>query len=122
MRDDLVRASPWDALLRATSVPRRPSVPAGGGVRPGTKLAALLAVLAEHESLTTLSLSVHADLTSNQVWGLLKQPRAIGQVRYADGRWSLADDFLGADVQRAVELLRSKGWYLEAPNAQITGS
>lgn len=113
----MVAASPWDALLRQATQPRRPS-----GVqpkdRPGTKLATLLELLAERDSATTLTLSVCADLTSRQVWGLLKAPRDVGQVHFADGRWSLSRSFAGHDIERAAKFLRSKGWRVTPPTSQ----
>jgi hypothetical protein len=111
------QASPWDVLLRAPRYCRaqpadEASTPAR---RQGTKLAGLLALLAESSSLPTLALAVRADLTPNQVWGLLKQPRALGQVTFEDGRWTLVRDFAGNDVVRAVQLLQDKGWRCTPP-------
>lgn len=108
-------ASPWDALLR---VQRHRSAPAQHhqpAARTGTKLAGLLDLLRERDSATTLTLSVCADLTPRQVWGLLKQPRVIGQVHFEAGRWSLREDFPGHDVQRAIKLLQDRGYVVEAP-------
>lgn len=110
-------ASPWDVLLQAprnrAPVPERD---AEEGTRPGTKVAALLAELAQTDSNTTLALAVRADLTPRQVWGLLKAPRATGQVTFSAGRWALNPDWHGRDVERAAELLRSKGWRVMPPN------
>lgn len=109
-------ATPWDALMlpglririgqRAEPVLTAPE---------GTKLAALLSTLAQRESATTATLSACCDLDTRQVWGLLKAPRERGQVRFEDGRWSLNNHYRGAGVQRAAELLRSHGWYVEPP-------
>ena len=116
-------ASPWDALLRLRPV-RRPLAiapqPGATEARPGTKLAGLLAVLAEHENATTLTLAVCADLTPRQVWGLLKAPRASGQVRFEAGRWTLVPGFAGRDVERAAALLRSLGWRVDPPRARVS--
>lgn len=104
-------ATPWDALLRAE--PRRCDAPApvdADAAKASTKLAGLLDLLREHDASPTLTLALCSDLTPRQVWGLLKQPRAIGQVCFEDGRWSLCKNFPGRDVQRAIELLRSKGY------------
>lgn len=110
----MVAATPWDALLRQAPQPRRlPDVQPTA--RPVTKLATLLALLAERDSATTLTLSVLTDLTSRQVWGLLKAPREVGQVHFAGGRWSLSRSFAGRDVERAAMLLRSKGWLVKPP-------
>jgi hypothetical protein len=94
------------------------SVEGAAGERPGTKLAALLAELATVESLSTLALAVRCDLTSRQVWGLLKAPRATGQVRFDAGRWSLVAGYPGRDVERAVALLRARGWTVKPPQPQ----
>ena len=109
-----VRATPWDALLRCG--PQRMTPRAEDSAmeaRSGTKLAGLLAELAECGSATTLSLAVRADLTPRQVWGLLKAPRAIGQVRFEGGRWKLVCGFRGRDIERAAALLRRHGWRVE---------
>jgi hypothetical protein len=109
-------ASPWDALLRA---PRPPSAVSAAGditsARPGTKLALLLAELAEACTATTLRLAVCTDLTPRQVWGLLKAPRSRGQVTFHAGRWQLVAGWHGSDVERAAALLRSRGWRVEPP-------
>ncbi len=110
----MAAATPWDALLRQAPQPRR--LPdAHPTDRPGTKLATLLALLAERDSATTLTLSVCTDLTSRQVWGLLKAPREVGQVHFGGGRWSLSRSFAGRDIERAAKLLRSKGWLVKPP-------
>ena len=109
-------ATPWDALLRA--VPRRSGLSRQEVLswKPGgTKLAALLAVLAARDSASTLTLGACAELSSRQVWGLLKAPRAAGQVRFESGRWSLVRSYAGRDVERAAALLRSRGWTVEPP-------
>jgi hypothetical protein len=109
-------ASPWDALLRGTPVPLRDESADAPDTKPGTKLAGLLAELAGRTDATTLTLSVCCDLTSRQVSGLLKAPRECGQVRFDGGRWSLVREFAGRDVERAVQLLRDRGWRVEPPN------
>jgi len=103
-------ASPWAALL---APPTRWIDVERDDARPGTKLASLLRQMAGLPSATTLELAVRANLTIRQVWGLLKEPRACGQVRFAAGRWSLAPDFEGRAVQRAIALLRERGWRVE---------
>jgi hypothetical protein len=110
------QASPWDALLKVP--PQRISQPVpkeDGGAKPPTRTAELLAVLGQREDATTLQLAVCTDLTPRQVWGLLKQPRAIGQVRFEGDRWSLVREFAGRDVERAAALLRARGWRVEPP-------
>lgn len=110
-------ASPWDALLRRPPPKRAASCATIDSAKPATKLAGLLALLNDRGSATTLTLSVCADLTPRQVWGLLKQPRAIGQVQFADGRWALCEHFPGRDVQRAIELLKDKGYRIQGPQS-----
>lgn len=115
-------ATPWDALLNAP--PRRTVRGADDGgiqAKAGTKLAGLLAELALCGTATTLTLAVRADLTPRQVWGLLKAPRAWGQVRFDGGRWQLVAGFAGRDVERAAALLRDRGWRVEPPNVLLTG-
>ena len=108
-------AGPWDTLLHLREPVRLPPTAAPPESRAGTKTASLLAELAARGSATTLTLSVCSDLTPRQVWGLLKQPRAIGQVRFESGRWSLVEGFAGRDIERAAALLRSHGWLVEPP-------
>lgn len=109
-------ASPWDALLRF-STPIRATRPTSEPPRQqeDTKLARLLAELSARDSATTLTLSVCCDLSSRQVWGLLKAPRAAGQVSYSEGRWTCNRDWRGAAVERAAALLRAHGWQVQAP-------
>jgi hypothetical protein len=115
-------ATPWDALLHAGPVQMTPRAddPALES-QPGTKLAALLHELAACGSASTLTLAVRADLTPRQVWGLLKTPRNIGQVRFEAGRWTLMPDFQGREVERAAALLRACGWRVQRPNERRTG-
>lgn len=109
-------ATPWDSLLGVKPpMPRRLPV-AENATKAPTKLAGLLDLLAERGPSTTLTLSVCSDLEQRQVWGLLKQPRAIGQVRFdEDCRWSLCETFPGRDVQRAINLLQDKGYRVIPP-------
>ena len=113
-------ASPWDALLNL----REPvalqdfeethlSKPWSEG---DTKLSLLLRAIGDGYR-TTLSLAVSCDLTTNQVWGLLKGPRADGQVTFENGRWAMVPNYPGRDVIKAARLLRSKGWTVEPPEA-----
>lgn len=109
-------AGPWDALLLTARQTRVHMNLTDIGAKPATKLSGLLEELAARRDATTLTLSVCADLTPRQVWGLLKEPRACGQVRFAAGRWQLVADFMGRDVARAAALLRTRGWRLEPPS------
>lgn len=106
-------ATPWDALLVP---PMRRIDEFTDAARPDTKLASLLRQLSDRDA-TTLELANLEDMTSRQVWGLLKAPRACGQVQFESGRWSLAPDFHGRDVQRAIALLRDRGWIVERGRA-----
>lgn len=119
MSSEAIRAGLWDALLKAAPSTRRVDLKTEGGqVKPATKLEVLLHELRQRDSATTLTLAVCAELTTNQVWGLLKNPRAIGQVRFDGERWSLVPEFAGRDVERAAALLREHGWRVEPPTAQ----
>lgn len=75
----------------------------------------LLRILSISGSLPTQELAERADMTSKQVWGLLKTSLRVGRVVCAHGRWLLVPDFPGCDVARAVELLRRKGWLVQPP-------
>lgn len=116
-------ASPWDALLRPHKIVEDAArfewqyieADAPQQARPGTKVARLLAELAQVESATTLSLCVRTDLDFRQVWGLLKAPRASGQVTFSAGRWALNRDWRGRDIERAAALLRNAGWRVTPP-------
>ena len=110
-----LKAGFWDALLSRRIAPYTDS---SVEARVGTKLAGLLLELAQHGPSTTLALSQHTGLTSRQVWGLLKAPRALGQVRYAAGSWEPVVDFAGRDVERAASLLREHGWRVEPPRTR----
>jgi len=108
-------ASPWAALLHSTHGRHATSAAIDSEGRPATKLGTLLNVLAERHDATTITLSVCTDLCPRQVWGLLKDPRSCGQVRFDNGRWSLVSNFPGRDVLRAAELLRKNGWRVKPP-------
>ena len=109
-------ASPWDALLRSRPIRlQTDDDPEAQGAKAGTKLASILAELAEVDSATTLSLCARTELDARQVWGLLKNPRKAGQVRFEAGRWSLNRDWNGRDIERAARLLRDAGWTVRAP-------
>jgi hypothetical protein len=110
-------ASPWDALL-VPSMQRMDAV-TYEDARPGTKLAGLLRRLSDQAGVTTFELANFEDMTGRQVWGLLKAPRACGQVLFEAGRWSLTVDFHGRDVQRAITLLRERGWIVERRRAPL---
>lgn len=83
--------------------------------KPGTRTHELLRLIREYGRATTATLAFQMDIAPNLVWGLLKYPRDRGSVRFAAGKWELVPGFPGADVQKAVELLRGKGYRVEAP-------
>ena len=96
-------ATPWDALLRHPAIRLRPDAePGAQDARQGTKLARVLAELAQLDNIPTLALCVRCDLERRQVWGLLKAPRAAGQVTFSAGRWALNRDWRGRDIERAA--------------------
>lgn len=111
-------AGPWDALLKSGTPLEDTKENESYGTT--TKVVGLLAALSSCESATTLDLAVRCSLTIRQVWGLLKQPRNNGQVRYVGGRWELVPGFPGVDVERAAELLRRHGWAVEPPASSRT--
>lgn len=112
-------ASPWDALLRTprsiriTPVTDEPA--AHDGLHAAGKTHALLSALVDADSLPTVSLGALCELETRQVWGLLKAPRARGQVFFNAGRWSLNRDWHGNDIERAAALLRDAGWIVRKP-------
>ena len=108
-------ASPWDALLRAKQPMRVTGETVVRGVKPGTKTAELMAELTMRGSATTRTLAVCTDLTPSQVWGLLNYRRAVGEIKFEGGYWTLAAGFAGRDVERAAAVLRKRGWRVEAP-------
>jgi len=87
----------------------------------------LLDTIAEHEAISTRELTRLLGITSRQVWGLLKRPRAIGKVELVAGCWirssaweerraARAEYQAQADEAAAVEYLASRGWTCIPPN------
>ncbi|MFY7940041.1 MAG: hypothetical protein ACOVOX_03950 [Burkholderiaceae bacterium] len=113
----MITASPWDVLLKAPAIRLGHAEHVLADCDQGGKLATLLAILVSSKSLPTNALAARAEMNSRQIWGLLKAPRAAGQVVFNAGRWALVPDYPGRDVQRAADLLRSKGWHVEPPAA-----
>lgn len=109
-------ASPWAALFSP-----KPTIHALDDAKPGTKLARLLASLAELGLASTGELAACQSLTTKQVWGLLKGPLSCGQVRHDDGCWSLNPCFAGRDIERAAALLREAGWYVAPRQVGLEG-
>ena len=101
----------------AWSAKRSRSVRRASGLAetPTTNVGRLLALLKHNERMTTVELATRSGLNSRQVWGLLKTPRSFGQVQFDDGHWEIDREYQGNDVARAASLLRSKGWFVEAP-------
>lgn len=100
---------------RPTRLPAQLSDDDGATRQGTTKTARLLAELADRTDADTITLGACTELSCQQVWGLLKAPRACGQVRFEAGRWSLVRDWAGRDVERAAKLLRELGWRVERP-------
>ena len=83
--------------------------------KPGTRTHELLRLIREYGRATTATLAFQMDIRPNLVWGLLKYPRDRGSVRFEAGKWELVPGFAGADIERAVALLRDNGYRVEAP-------
>jgi hypothetical protein len=114
----MTTATPWDALLRNPRnirVSTRAHDSADDAPQSSGKTAALLAELAHAGSLATVTLGALCELETRHVWGLLKGPRARGQVSFDAGRWSLNRDWHGNEIERAAALLRDAGWTVRAP-------
>jgi hypothetical protein len=112
-------ASPWDALLRhprsIRMTPVASDLPDCDAPRSNGKTAALLAELARVDSLPTVTLGALCELETRHVWGLLKAPRARGQVFFEAGRWRLNREWHGTEIERAAALLRDAGWTVREP-------
>lgn len=111
--------SPFADLIRVATQPPR-TVPRSA-IAGDTRTADLLRLLDARGSMSTTKLAEAAGLSTRLVWGLLKGPRAAGRVAHDARLWSINRDFCpdihGADVQRAAELLRAHGWFVEPPEA-----
>lgn len=62
--------------------------------------------IAESGPISTVDLCRALDLTSRQVWGLLKQPRDTGKVAYEHGMWARTGHEIAswqADIDAAPE-------------------
>lgn len=105
--------SPFADLVRVATA-QRPRRAASAPVA-STRTASLLHLLDVNGPMSSAELADAACMPTRLVWGLLKAPRANGQVRYAAALWELNRDFPGADVLRAVALLTSHGWLVEPP-------
>ena len=76
----------------------------------GTRTHQLLTIIAERGRCTTAELAADLDIPRNLVWGLLKYPRERGGLFFEAGHWQVVPNFPGADVLRAIKLLRDKGY------------
>lgn len=112
----MTAASPWDALLKAQPQ-RRHAPPPADAAKPSTKVGQIMFELAHCGPASTTKLAILTDLETRQVWGLLKNHRTNGQVKFADGVWQLVPGFDGHTlrVRKAAELLRKAGWRVQPP-------
>ena len=88
---------------------------------------ALLDHIADEGPISTADLCQALEITSRQVWGMLKQPLQAGKVAHDRGLWSRSAQTLNdwhaaidaaAMAEReteAVALLTSRGWTCVAP-------
>ncbi len=81
-----MNASPWDALMRRPVVRRLPQPTAEAAESSKTQM--LLYAIDQLRHVTTMRLCLETDLDSRAVWGLLKQHRKSGRVRFMCGEWS----------------------------------
>lgn len=81
----------------------------------GCHLANLLDLLNRCVALSTADLAAGSGLTTKLVWGLLKNPRARGQVSFSGGLWALTPDYIPPAQANAVKLLRDAGWHCSPP-------
>jgi hypothetical protein len=109
-------ASPWDALMRRSVVRRQPEPTAEPA--EGSKTQALLDAIDQLRHVTTLRLCLETDLDSRAVWGLLKQHRKSGRVRFMFGEWSPGVSAQTLKARQAATLLRSLGWTVIEPGGE----
>lgn len=114
MRSDAV-AQPFDQLLRLSEARQATPVRGAQACPDGGPLRLLLCLLDCHGPMRTTELADAAELSTKAVWGLLKAPRARGQVEFENGLWEQNADYLGPDVRQVVELLRGLGWTCQPP-------
>jgi hypothetical protein len=114
--------NPFDQLIRLADGRRvRPRLPARiPREQAPTKVGTLLGYLREAGPASTLTLCHLLEVDSRIVWGLLKAPRARGEVHFAGGIWAVAEGFnaeMRKDLQAAAQLLRANGWAVQPPGA-----
>jgi hypothetical protein len=107
-------ASPWDALIRRSVVRRLPQPTAEAAESSKTQM--LLDAIDQLRHVTTMRLCLETDLDSRAVWGLLKQHRKLGRVRFTFGEWSPGVSAASIKAQQAATLLRSQGWTVVEPS------
>lgn len=113
--------NPFDQLIRLAEGRRvRPRMPARvPRAQASTKVGTLLGYLHAAGPASTTTLGSLLDVDSHIVWGLLKAPRARGEVHFAGGLWAVAEGYdpeLRQDLQAAAQLLRANGWSVQPPN------
>lgn len=76
----------------------------------------LLRLIDMNDALSSADLARATNLTTKQVWGLLKAYRAAGIVNFVHGLWSLNRDSISQrEINAAVRLLRSHGYQVTEP-------
>jgi hypothetical protein len=108
-----MNASPWDALMRRPVVRRLPQPTAEAAEISKTQM--LLDAIDQLRHVTTMRLCLETDLDSRAVWGLLKQHRKSGRVRFMCGEWSPGVSAASIKAEQAAALLRSLGWTVVEP-------
>lgn len=76
----------------------------------------LLRLIDMNGALSSADLARATNLTTKQVWGLLKAHRAAGIVIFVHGLWSLNRDAVSKrEINAAVSLLRRHGYQVIEP-------
>jgi|JI6StandDraft_1071083.scaffolds.fasta_scaffold432413_1 hypothetical protein len=111
--------NPFDQLLRTATAAPKPLSRKASAVTAranGTTLTShLLHLLDLNGPMSTAEIGEAANLTTRQVWGLLKSQRAHGLVTYEDQLWSLNRQASTLDEARAAAVLRAAGWTVVPP-------
>lgn len=79
-----------------------------------THTACALRLIEAYGELSTVELRRLSGLSSAQLWGLLKTHRHSGRVDFRNGAWSWNARHVPVEEARAAELLRERGWRVEA--------
>jgi len=113
-------ASPWDALMPHIRAVKSVAVTDTKTNRfkrtDRSKTQQLLDAIDQLQHVTTMRLCLETDLDSRAVWGLLKQHRKSGRVRFMFGEWSPGVSAASIKAQQAATLLRSLGWTVVEPS------